>query len=240
VLNGLALSNGKPNAWPELVISLEGPLKLRNLALLLTLIVTAIPAFAVPVVYTGYDIGSSSLAASPNATAAAAAFDAAAGALAVVDFESGLPAGFSMSAPNITSVSGCAPNLCGYNTTVAGSMFHLQTGGGQTISFTTPIDSFGAYFTGWQIGTQTITYTDNSQVVLQMGGADLPNGGTRFFGFIDAGASIASISYQAVNDIVAVDDVRYGKASQSVPEPSSLLLIGAGLVGLAGLLRRKQ
>ncbi len=59
---------------------------------------------------------------------------------------------------------------------------------------------------------------------------DLSLGGTVFFGFIDAGASITSITYftTALDDIVAVDDLRFGV----VPEPSSLILIGLGLVGL--------
>jgi hypothetical protein len=186
----------------------------------------------------GYDAGAASLAAAPNAMAAAAAFDLAAGALPIVDYEGAvLPPGVGMSALNRTNNSGCPANLCGFNTTSGGSFFHLQVGGSQTFTFATPIDSFGAYFTGWQIGTQTITYSNNQQVVLQMPGADINQGGAVFFGFIDAGASIVSITYDAVKDIVAVDDVRFGN-SAAVPEPASLLLLGAGLAGAASRLRR--
>ncbi len=214
---------------------------ITSLAIAGVLALSAAPALAVPVTYSGYDVGSSSLAASPNATSAAASFDAAAGSLSLIDFESGLPAGVSMSSSNITSVSGCSAALCGYNTTAGGSMFHLQYGGStagagsETFTFATAIDSFGAYFTGWQIGTQTLTYTDGSTVTLNMPGAS-SSGGTLFFGFIDAGASISSITYEAVNDVVAIDDLRYGVAS--VPEPSTLLLLGSGLVGL-GFVRRR-
>ena len=55
------------------------------------------PVAAFPVVYSGYDVGSISLAGSPNATAAAAAFDLATGPLSVIDFEAAIPAGVSLS-----------------------------------------------------------------------------------------------------------------------------------------------
>lgn len=214
--------------------------KFKTLTVICLVFLASVSAYAVPVVYTGYDVGSSSLATSPLAVAAAAAFDAATGPLSLVNYEAAaLPAGFSQSALNRTNNSGCAANLCGYNTTVAGAFFHLQVGGSQTFSFTTPIDSFGAYFTGWQIGTQTIVYTDSSTVTLNMGTADINNGGTRFFGFVDAGKSIASITYNAQNDIIAVDDVRYGKAKATVPEPSSLVLLGLSLLGVGVLRSRK-
>ncbi|MES9869891.1 MAG: hypothetical protein ABW149_09375, partial [Sedimenticola sp.] len=48
-------------------------------------------AFAVPVVYSGYNAGSGSLAASPNANAAAASFDAAVTGSSIIDFESTIP-----------------------------------------------------------------------------------------------------------------------------------------------------
>ncbi|HVP53986.1 MAG TPA: PEP-CTERM sorting domain-containing protein [Candidatus Eisenbacteria bacterium] len=59
-----------------------------------------------------------------------------------------------------------------------------------------------------------------------------------YVGFIDATADIASIQIgpsTAYGDAFAIDDLRMG----TIPEPSSLLLLGSGLLGAVGVLRRK-
>ena len=193
-------------------------------------------ASAVPVVYTGYDVGANSLAAAPNAQAASDAFDLAVGATSLTDFEAGPSTDFTFSAGNRENTLECGFALCGGNTTAGGEWFHRVDGGSTTITFASAISAFGAYFSGWQIGTQTITYTDGDTVVLEMGDANLSDGGLRFFGFQDTGASIASITYTANGDIVALDDVRIDAA---IPVPASLPLLLAGIGGLAALRRRK-
>jgi hypothetical protein len=185
---------------------------------------------AAPIVYTGYDVGGTSLAASPSATAAAAAFDLATGPLPVIDFESGLPSGVGLSNPHIVAASTCLTvALHCYATSgtmVAVNNFEL------TFTFATPVDSFGAYFTGWQLSDQTITYMAGSvPVVLNMGAGDFDSGGTRFFGFSDVGASITSVTYNGLSDFIGIDDLRYGTA---VPEACSIVLLGLGLAMMVG------
>lgn len=192
----------------------------------------ASPALALPTVYSGYDTGSTSLATSPNATAAAAAFDLATGPLSLIDFESSLPAGvtFSLGIVGVDTAVCATPDLHCYAT----SPTNVLRNNGTTFTFATPIDSLGAYWTGWQHSGQTLTlgYLDGTSKVLNMP-AGLSWGGTLFFGFTDFGASITSIQYTAgspTTDAVGIDDVRYGSAS--VPEPSTILLFSSGMAGL--------
>jgi len=215
--------------------------KIRKYALMIAgmflVLGLSLPAFAAPVVYSGYDVGTSSLATSPNATNAAASFTAAV-STSVVTFESGIPAWMSVVNGVVTTDSGCSAAMCGYNTTPGGSNFLLRADPGTnyiTINFTTPVYAFGAYFTGWQIDGQTLSY---GSVTLDMPGGDSSYGGTLFFGFIDVGAAITSITYTRNSDIVAIDDVLLAGTTSAVPEPGTMLLLGIGIAGIA-VARRK-
>ena len=198
-------------------------------------------AVAAPIVFSGYDPGATSLAAAPLATGAAADFDAAAPNLSLITFETGIPPGVTVSPGNVTNDSVCGAQFCGYNTTPGGEFFYLAEGGLNTFTFSTPIDSFGAFFTGWQVGSQTLTYVDNTTVTLPMPDGIPSQGGTLFFGFQDAGAQIVSVTYDALVDIVSVDDVRFGNLEPTtVPEPSALALFVIALGGLGFMARRRS
>ena len=191
-------------------------------------------AFAVPVIYQGLDIGATSLATGPNAQAASDAFDLATGPLNIIDFDTNTT-GATLSPASAPQACGFA--LCGGNTTLGGSGFfgHVFT---TTITFDSAIDSFGAYFSGWQRATQTLEYTDGTTVTLNMPSGDLQQGGLLFFGFTDIGASISSITYDTVlGDFVGIDDMRFGIAS--VPEPNILALMGLGLA-VFGFCRKRK
>lgn len=195
-------------------------------------------AFAVPIVYQGYDAGATSLSVATNAQAASIAFDLAAGATNIIDFDTNT-SGATISTPDTYAAGSFA--LFGGNTTAGGSNFfgHTYT---TTITFDNAIDSFGAYFSGYQRSDFTLTYNDGNgnTVILDMPVGNLTLGGLSFFGFTDIGASIGSLVVQTVlGDYVGIDDIRFGTAAAPVPEPGTLLLLGSGLAGLA-LYRRRM
>jgi|HubBroStandDraft_6_1064221.scaffolds.fasta_scaffold04279_8 hypothetical protein len=207
--------------------------------------------------FTGSDDGAPITGPFPNSTAAQTAFLAAAGSTTTSNFQSlavGVYTPFtlatgvtvSFNAPNFgngfTGISNTTlGNLDGFCVTPPGcTQWFGSPEGTATYSFGKPITAFGLWLTGVQTvftTSFTLTFNDGAPETL-----NLPinvNGGTTYYGFTDS-ASFSSITITNLsNDAWGQDLVSYSSQTSTVPEPSSLLLLGSGVLGLAGLVRRK-
>lgn len=222
----------------------------RALVAIGSVLLCAAPSQAVVTVYSASDIANSSDP-RPNSNAMAASFDSAAGGLgplAIITFETApvgifnnlvVATGVSMDGLDISSndqqilnasIGFPADGYWGYNTTPAGFKFVQNSAGSVTFTFTTPIQSFGAYISGTQLNFNEIQFNDGVSQVIPVPNPSSANGGITFVGFTDPGQSISAVTINSIGDILGIDDVRYG----TVPEPTSAL---AELV-LSGLLWR--
>jgi hypothetical protein len=227
----------------------------------------AVPASAAPTVFSGEDIMATTSSPHPLSAAAASSFQTAAdllGATSLITFE-GLPLG---SFTNLTVAPGVSiggtdyvgnnqtilnspvlGTLDGYNTTLGGAYFVNVQGGTLTFTFTDPIQTFGAYFSGLQLqfAQDTVNFFDGTSETLDIPEAGTSVGGVAalsFLGFTDPGASITSITIDADtastgSDFIGVDDVLFGPVTV-VPEPLTLSIFGVGLAGAAAFRRRKK
>lgn len=196
-------------------------------------------ANAAIVLYSGADTAAATPAQLINSNAAAAAFAAATPGAATITFDTALPAGVTVTGGSTdTQCLFPAGNLWGFNTTSGGSSFRCLVGQSVTFVFATPIDAFGLYITGLQSGdiSETLTFSDGSNQTFAP--PSISTGGA-FLGFTDFGKQITSVTYNAGRDAIGLDDVRFHTAQSTavaVPEPATIWLFGAALIG-AGVAR---
>jgi hypothetical protein len=237
-------------------------LSVRALASALSLIaLSSIPASAAVITFSGEDIMTTIADPHPISALAASNFIAATPGASLINFESAPLGSFTslLIAPGVTltgtgtSINNVpnfpsAPTLDGYNTTPSGAQYAELLGNILTFHFTTPVQAFGAYFTGLQsfYFQDTVSFNDGTSQVINMPetGTGAGVGSLDFVGFTDFGASITSVSITSGNgsgDFIGVDDARFlAVPSTTVPEPITLSMFGAGIAGVAALRRRKK
>lgn len=204
-------------------------------ALVSGLAIMAGSAQASVIAYSGYD--EAATAPGANTLAAQSAFVSATGSLGVIDFESPVSAGVTITGGTVLSTPPGSVQYWGSNTT-AGGTHYLDFAQTVTFTFTTAIDSFGLIMGGLQ-GPNYIRWTNSSGAqeisVADFGG----NGGFSFLGFTDFGQSITSVQISSPGDYDGADDIRFGIANaKALPEPTSGALLGLALIGLVANRRR--
>ena len=231
------------------------------LAVVLSLSATC---YAMPITYYGIDPAADPGDTLTNSDAAYANFLSATGPVSTIDFE-GLSGTVPTSSPGrllapgvratrtnmAVDIVGGGNRIVGYNTTSPGSRYARMSEqslnsnappGSLNLAFDTPIDAFGAYFTG--VGTQSsvlqLLFDDGTSQTETIAGDQ--DGGALFFGFTSFGNSISEVSISVnttgnIRDVFGVDDISF-RAAQPVPEPASLAIWS--LVGAASLVAARR
>jgi len=157
-------------------------------------------------------------------------------------------------APGITWTSTTTSSVYGYTSTYGlggngawdGTAFSYiglnESSGTMTVAFTNPVTSVGS-FLNYAPGTgiASISVYDASHSLIESLNLSISTPGATdggaFFGFSE---STADISYLTYNDAYIVASNLVVNGVSSVPEPVTLSLFGAGLVGAAAFARKKK
>jgi hypothetical protein len=127
------------------------------------------------------------------------------------------------------------PNTLGEN--VNGFFLASDT---MTFTFSSPITAFGISINTFDASTGGYTASDNLGNVIGSFFDPFPGFGTGEFVGYTSTTAFSSVTISAPGGFAyTLDDLAYGGGTSTTPEPSSLLLLGSGAVGLAGMIRRK-
>ena len=118
--------------------------------------------------------------------------------------------------------------------------------GGILMSFNTPVFGAGAYIQDDPFGafTATIQLFDSGFNLLGSfsapGNSDQNPGTALFIGAFDSSADVSYALFDTNDDNFAIGTARLKTSQQgTTPEPSTLLLVGPSMLGLASVLRRR-
>lgn len=126
---------------------------------------------------------------------------------------------------------------------------YWQSGYDFSITFSEAISAFGFY--GIDIGDfdgqVVLTMAGGESISLNIGNSmNILGGSVLYFGFYDLENTYTSITFTNTNagtDYFGFDDFTIGtleNINSTVPEPATLLLLGAGFAGLAAFRRRRK
>ena len=240
--------------------------KLTSLVLLLGVGLLLAPAIssAVPVTFFGQDLGlgeGTPLPSHPISDAARASFFANLSGVGTETFESygagtgaPLPIAFSgagtatlLGNGSIATVTPGTTNGFG-RYAISGSNY-WESSDVFSISFSDPIAAFGFYGVdiGDFAGQLKLHMTGGGTVDLTVpNGTNIAGGSVLYYGFYDLATTYTAIDFGNTApgvDFFAFDNMSVGSLRQVnpvVPEPGTLMLVGAGLAGLARIRSRKK
>ena len=230
---------------------------------LVSLFVLGGVAQAAPLTFFGEDLGAGEntrLASHPNADAARNSFLANLVGVGTEDFESlsgnaplaiVFPGAGTATLNGSGFISNVPTGTNGYGRYPISGNQYWDSSSSFSIAFSDPVAAFGFYgidigdFSGQLTLALLSGSTTNVTIPNTINGA---GGSVLYYGYIDTANPFTGITFgntAAGTDVFAFDDMTIGSVEQVqlenvVPEPASLLLLGSGLLGLAGINFRKS